>query len=225
MDNISFKTSTQSEEKELMNCNLEHGHLDLPDWVRKHGHKDLIKNQNVDQNYSDCNNPNINIDPDNCFYGNKSINCNYYTEHDYDTRINTDNKLKIIHFNSRSLYTNFDQIKEYLMDFKNPFDIIAITETWINEEKGMDFELEGYNLVCMNREKKGGGGVALFIADNIKFKVLKDISVAVDNMLECITVEIDLKKNCNIIIYCIYRAQLMESINGKMTFDGYKNDI
>ena len=65
----------------------------------------------------------------------------------------------------------------------------------------------------------------MFIADNIKFKVMKDISAAVNNMLECITVEIDLKKNCNIIICCIYRAQLMESINGKMTFDGYKNDI
>jgi len=33
--------------------------------------------------------------------------------------------------------------------------MIAISETWINAEKGLDFELDGYELTCV---KKSGGG-------------------------------------------------------------------
>lgn len=87
-----YLLSTKSVERKLMNCDMEHEHLNLPVWITYHGLRNLIKNQNVDQNSSDYNNPNINIDPDNCFYGKKLINCSFYTEYHYNTRINTDNK-------------------------------------------------------------------------------------------------------------------------------------
>lgn len=55
--------------------------------------------------------------------------------------------LRVIHFNSRSLYANFNNTKNYLCTFYKPFNVIAISETWIDTEKGIDFELDGYELI------------------------------------------------------------------------------
>ncbi len=42
------------------------------------------------------------------------------------------------------MYANFNLIKEYLHQFSRPLSIVAISETWINNAKGVAFELEGY---------------------------------------------------------------------------------
>ena len=88
------------------------------------------------------------IDPDNYLFNTINNNCCYYTDEQYN-QINKDGKLSIIHINSRSLYTNFARIKDYVNQFKQSFNIVAISETWINAEKGVDFELEGFEFVHM----------------------------------------------------------------------------
>lgn len=103
------------------------------------------------------------IDPDNNFFSTIDKTCYYYTNDQYNHNIKPEGKLSIIHFNSRSLYTNFNNIKDYLHSFSQPFNIIAISETWINNEKGIDFELDGYELTYNNRQNKGGGGVAIYV--------------------------------------------------------------
>lgn len=78
----------------------------------------------------------LDIDPEsNCF---KNVNnkCCYYSEDQFKTDIKLDNGISIIHFNSRSLYTNFHNIKDYLSQFKTPFRVVAISETWLSAEKG-----------------------------------------------------------------------------------------
>lgn len=73
-------------------------------------------------------------------------------------------KISIIHFNSRSLYANFENIKYFLSQFTQPLSIIAVSETWINNERVIDFELNRYDLVCVNTKyKNSGAGVALFV--------------------------------------------------------------
>lgn len=37
-------------------------------------------------------------------------------------------------------YANFNNMKNYLHTFSQPFSIIAISETWVSTEKGIDFE-------------------------------------------------------------------------------------
>ncbi len=54
----------------------------------------------------------------------------------------------------------------------------------------MDFELEGYEMVCKNREVKNGGGVALFVDKNLIYKVVEKITTVVDNVLECVSIEL-----------------------------------
>ena len=114
----------------------------------------MIGNQTLNSGYTinnDKEDPNDNIDAETHFYGNSALSCNYYTEDQFNTSMEVLHKMKIIHLNCRSLYANFEQIKDFLMDFKTPFEIVALSETWINENKGMDFHLVGYNLINVNR--------------------------------------------------------------------------
>lgn len=146
------------------------------------------------------------IDPDSNFLSAIKNNCCYYTDDQYNQNIKSEGKLSLIHFNSRSLYANFNNIKNYLHTFYKPFNIIAISETWIDTEKGIDFELDGYELRYKNRQNKGGGGVAMYIDKSLNFRVLDGMTTVIDNLLECLTIEICMEKNRNVIVSCIYRA-------------------
>ena len=126
---------------------------------------------------------NTEIDPDNNFLSSIINNCNYFTQEQYENSIKSVGKLSIIHFNSRSMYRNFNSIKEYLQQFTQPFSIIAITETWFNIDKGIDFCLDDYELSYINRERKTGGGVALYIHKSIKCMVLTDMTCAIDGTI------------------------------------------
>lgn len=71
----------------------------------------------------------------------------------------------------------------------------------MNNVKGTDFELEGCEFSFVNRPNKGGGGVAIYVG-----KTLEKMTAVVDNLLECITVEIWREKHKHIMVSCIYRA-------------------
>lgn len=81
--------------------------------------------------------------------------------------------LKIAHFNPGSLIRHIDEFREVLRNV--PLDIIAISETWFNDKKhnNMIVAISGYNLVRNDRTNKRGGGVAIYVRDNIKFRVIK----------------------------------------------------
>lgn len=79
------------------------------------------------------------IDPDNNFFTSFDSDCCYYTSEQFN-KINRISNLSVIHINSRSLYANFTNIKDYLDQFLHPFSIIAISETWITKDKSLDFE-------------------------------------------------------------------------------------
>lgn len=81
--------------------------------------------------YSDYNLKDLDheIDPDNNFFSTCRNNCHYYTDEQYNQNIKSKDKLSIIHFNSRNLYVNLNNIKEFLQKFSHPFNIIAVSET------------------------------------------------------------------------------------------------
>lgn len=128
------------------------------------------------------------LDPDNHFLLANPNDCKYYSEKEYNSSIKTDKKFSIVHFNSRSLYANFSSIEEYLQQFHDPFSIIAVSETWIKEEKGVDFELKDYNLNYVNRTNKAGGGVAIYVHRKFKFRILESMTLTINDLLECLTI-------------------------------------
>ena len=168
------------------------------------------------------------IDPENNFYNNTHSHCEYYTEEQFRKSVIMDGSISIIHFNSRSLNSNLSKIKHCLRQLDKKFTIIAITETWLSKETSNMVDIEGYEMFFLNRTQSKGGGVALCIDISCKSKYASKMTFALDNIMECITVEIEMEKSKNILISCVYRkpgscvdtfkeklAELYHNINNK----------
>ena len=81
-----------------------------------------------------------------------------------------------------------------------------LSETWLNEEQAAIVELEGYKKFHINRNTRKGGGVALYIDRNYNSKLVSKMSIAIDNIMECITVEMEIEKLKKITTSCVCRT-------------------
>ncbi len=86
------------------------GNSDITLRISEYNHLELQTFQYTDHNTQDME---YDIDPDNNFYSSINNNCSYCTDELYN-QIDKDGKLSIIHINSRSLYANVTNIKDYL---------------------------------------------------------------------------------------------------------------
>jgi len=145
------------------------------------------------------------IDPENNFYKDLQSQCEYYTEKQYRRNIIMDGSMSIIHFNSRSLNSNLAGIKHCLNELERKFTVIAISETWLDDEQIDAIGIEGYEMFSVHRTQSKGGGAALFIDKMYKCKVVSNKSFVMENIMECVTVEIEREKERNIQISCMYR--------------------
>lgn len=150
----------------------------------------------------------INIDPDIHFYSKNiplSSKSEYTTEADFHARF-SDKKdhFSLIHFNARSLSQNSDSISSYLHALKHKFSIIGISETWLSDETSSQYNIEDYNFLSCNRNDRQGGGVGLYINNQLNFTRLTDIEINDDNICQSIFIEIKLDQR-NIIVGIIYR--------------------
>ena len=75
----------------------------------------------------------------------------------------------IFQWNARSLYANGAEFKKIV--FENNPDIICIQETFFNDR--YNFSIHGYDIVKRNRSSGNGGGVAIFVKNNIPYNVEK----------------------------------------------------
>jgi exonuclease III len=74
------------------------------------------------------------------------------------------------------------------------------------EDNINEYNVEGYDVVNVNRTNKRGGGVMMYVLKSIQFKLVKNMSEAIDNLYECVTIEIETVKSNNTVITCMYRA-------------------
>ena len=72
-------------------------------------------------------------------------------------------------------------IKGYIVD--NGLDIILLCETWLSSEKEKkicgDIVPTGFDIVCVNRGRRKGGGVALIHKKTIALSEFKNITTSV----------------------------------------------
>ena len=66
-------------------------------------------------------------------------------------------------------------------------------------------QLLGYQLCHKDRHTKKGGRVAIYIRNCIDFQILYNLSCTVENVLECISVELHIANSKPIIVGCLYR--------------------
>ena len=146
-------------------------------------------------------------DPVNNLYNRVLPSCKYYDNLQFNvsTKNNT-NGLSIIHFNARSLNANFHSIIHTLQTLNITFDIIAISETWTESNVTTEYDLPHYQVFHKARHYTKGGGVALYVNDIIDCTLIESKSVVVENVFECVTVELNMRKMKNVIVSCMYRT-------------------
>ena len=88
-----------------------------------------------------------NIDPDRNFFNDISKSCRYYSEDNFHPDFCNRNGFSIVHFNAKSINKNFSETVHFLNELKYTFDLIAISESWLDDSKIRDFNIEGYEVM------------------------------------------------------------------------------
>ncbi len=73
------------------------------------------------------------------------INSEYYLPTDFKEQINEtnqNNNFSMIYLNIRSMINKFDSFKELIYSLNKPFQIIGLTETWLNETNEDRFKFQ-----------------------------------------------------------------------------------
>ena len=99
---------------------------------------------------------------------------------------NIDNNCSVLHVNAKSLYKNLDYLQVYLRTFNHNFSVIAISETWANNDSMSLLNIPGYNSTFKSRTSGRGDGVALFVRNCFKFTVCDDLSALNNDYFESI---------------------------------------
>ena len=114
--------------------------------------------------------------------------------------------LKFVHQNIRGLLNNFSLLETFVNTANSKIDILSLSETHITNSDFMDneslYSLPGYTFINRNRKSGKGGGVAIYVKNGIKFKRREDME---NSTLECIWLEIFVKKSKSLLIGCFYR--------------------
>ena len=139
----------------------------------------------------------FNIDPDNHFHASLPTDTKYYSDEQFVREVKSVSDLSFIHFNARSLNKNIQKIKD---------TIIAISETWAEADTIDGFTISGYEAFHIVRGQRKGGGVALYVHCRFNCAIRAVKCKVVEQLFECVTVELDLKKHTNITVSCVYRT-------------------
>ena len=160
----------------------------------------------------------MNIDPNvsNTVIGN--FESNYFTPSEFQSRFNSNTELfSVLHFNARSLSKNFECFQALLDGLNHfPFSIIGVSETWLHSNSPPLFNLNNYTMLRADRKHRRGGGVAIYINS-----LFSDYNVRHDVIFqeaEVMFIEIDIKKDKNIIVGIIYRPP-------NSNFDTFLSDL
>ena len=144
-----------------------------------------------------------------------------------------DKSFSILHVNSRSIKSNFDNIVNFLHCSDFNIKVLGLTETWMNDAKGDTYDqynIHGYSVYYVNRIKKGGG-VSLYINDELQHKSIKELSYSIVDCFDVVTVEIKESQANSFYVSCLYRppnvcmkyflehyTAFIQKLNGKKVF-------
>ena len=83
------------------------------------------------------------------------------------------NRLKCLCLNARSIKNTFLELEAVIIS--GGYDIVGITETWLGEVDGDEFNIEGYKVIRKDRSSKRGGGVAVYVRENLNVQEIPEI--------------------------------------------------
>ncbi|CAH2092606.1 unnamed protein product [Euphydryas editha] len=79
------------------------------------------------------------------------------------------NEIDIVHLNIRSLRKQFNELLVLLNNCEGKIDIIILSEINIKKDEVAHYSITGYTMYANTREEQRGGGVIIYIKENINF--------------------------------------------------------
>ena len=154
------------------------------------------------------------IDPDSNFYNihaNSLINTSKYLQPELVCSATNKTKLpmnlSVFSLNIRSMRQNHTALDSLLSSIDFPFSFIGLTETWLKPHNANLFGISGYSHEFITRDDRPGGGLSLFIKDNLDYRVRHDLTY-ISHDSEMLWVELagnELDMKSNIAVGLIYR--------------------
>ena len=114
--------------------------------------------------------------------------------------------------NVRSLVPKIDVLRIHAID-NNP-SVIFLTETWAHDQlPDSYFSISGYVLYRCDRSERKGGGVMIYIKEDISSGCCKTMSCTEFDAISCYFID---KSNSKIGLACIYRPPSICDKNEKL---------
>ena len=164
----------------------------------------MVEDIDVDSDFYDTY-PSIHNDQSKQYYDANEFNA---LIHDCDDPSST---LKVLNLNIQSLSAKEDNFLSYFETLNVNFDIICLTETWMQKDDLRINFLPDYQDFNQIRLSSRGGGVSIYIENTIQARILKQLSCTNDNF-ECIFVEISTGTTRTVICSC-YRPPTNSSVS------------
>ena len=122
--------------------------------------------------------------------------CEYYLEETFKKKVaefGVNNEVfSLLHLNIRSIPKNLCQFQQFMSNLNFNFTVLGFTETWLNENNATLYGLPGYDHYFLHRNGKRGGGISIFVNENISVTVRHDLSI-MSSAIECLFIEISAK--------------------------------
>ena len=101
-------------------------------------------------------------------------------------------KLTLLHYNIRSLPKHYDDFSNYISYQNINFDIIVLSETFLNNHNKDNYPIPGYNGTHLVRNHKRGGGVSIYVRNEFCNNV-KIITSIGNDTIEALAIQINTK--------------------------------
>lgn len=122
------------------------------------------------------------------------------TVDDLDLWFKTVQGLSILHLNIRSINKHWNELKIVLQNLVGRLDILVLSEIAVNDVDDY-YNFEGYKSYSKTRLKQGGGGILIFVKDDIVFENIEYNF----NSFESISGMLTTNKEVKIFLFAIYR--------------------
>jgi hypothetical protein len=129
-------------------------------------------------------------------YIENQLNTLYFDQQIPPTPLTLPNSISFMSLNIRSLIANHQYLNPIISSFINKgsnIKAIALQKTW-NVQYPELVHIEGFNFISKSRKNGRGGGVGFYLCENLKYKVVNDLSTFIDNEFESLTVEIQINR-------------------------------
>lgn len=97
---------------------------------------------------------------------------------------NKKSMFSVLHLNASSWLKNLHQRNFIQKNLKRLFSNLGVSETWFTYSTSELVNNTGYNFVSNHRKRKIGGGLGIYLQNDIEYKILKECKFSASEVIE-----------------------------------------